>query len=103
MLLPRGMPQGMDFQLFVMLTDHAVDKVEQVIRGRPCTNAVSYCGILDSKFPDARPMGFPFDRRNPAMINGNVIQTAGELAAQFDNMVMEDIKITFVGNQLQRA
>nr|AFA26602.1 prophenoloxidase [Macrobrachium nipponense] len=103
MLLPRGMPQGMDFQLFVMLTDQALDKVDQVIRGRPCTNAVSYCGILDSKFPGARPMGFPFDRRNPAMVNGNVIQTAGELAAQFDNMVMEDIKITFVGNQLQRS
>ncbi|XP_068228541.1 phenoloxidase 3-like [Palaemon carinicauda] len=100
MLLPRGMPQGMDYQLFVILSDYARDRVEQVIRNRACNNGVSYCGILDSKFPDARPMGFPFDRRNPEQINGNVIQTAEEFAAQFDNMLMEDIKITFVGNNL---
>ncbi|XP_066957149.1 phenoloxidase 2-like [Macrobrachium rosenbergii] len=95
MLLPRGMPQGMGFQLFVMLTDYAVDKVDQVIRSRECSNAVSYCGILDSKFPDSRPMGFPFDRMNPHLINGPRIETAGDMASQFDNMLMEDIKITF--------
>ena len=27
-----------------------------------CRNAASYCGVLDEKYPDKRPMGFPFDR-----------------------------------------
>ncbi|XP_064114999.1 hemocyanin AA6 chain-like [Macrobrachium nipponense] len=94
MLLPRGMPQGMHFQLFVMLTDYAVDKVDQVIRCRECSNAVSYCGILDSKFPDTRPMGFPFDRKTPEVNSGSKIENVGDLAAQFDNMLTEDIKIT---------
>ena len=25
--------------------------------------SMSYCGILGQKYPDARPMGFPFDRK----------------------------------------
>ena len=27
-----------------------------------CNDAPSYCGILGGKYPDRRPMGFPFDR-----------------------------------------
>lgn len=28
-----------------------------------CKNAASYCGLRDRKYPDARSMGYPFDRR----------------------------------------
>jgi hypothetical protein len=25
--------------------------------------SLGYCGVMDGKIPDGRPMGFPFDRR----------------------------------------
>ena len=33
-----------------------------------CSDAASYCGVRDRKYPDKRAMGFPFDRlpRNDA-------------------------------------
>jgi hypothetical protein len=29
---------------------------------RGCRDGVSFCGLRDLKYPDARAMGFPFDR-----------------------------------------
>jgi len=68
MLLPRGTTDGMLFDLYVIVTDGAKDHVPRANPSsteagrRGCRDAVSYCGILDEKYPDARPMGFPFDR-----------------------------------------
>lgn len=36
--------------------------MEQAGGGSVCKDAASYCGIRDQKYPDRRPMGFPFDR-----------------------------------------
>lgn len=35
-----------------------------MINIKECCNksAVSYCGVRDNKYPDKKPMGFPFDR-----------------------------------------
>ena len=30
-----------------------------------CKTSVSFCGLRDRKYPDRRPMGYPFDRPPP--------------------------------------
>lgn len=101
LLLPRGTPQGMDYQLFFLISDWEKDKVEQPKPNRVCSNAASFCGILDSKFPDKRPMGFPFDRTNPPTIFNKTINTAGDFAGQFENMTIQNIKITFTDAMME--
>lgn len=39
-----------------------MSQVEQDVN-TGCNDASSYCGIKDRKYPDARSMGYPFDRR----------------------------------------
>ncbi|XP_046420169.1 hemocyanin-like [Neodiprion fabricii] len=75
LLLPQGRHQGMDFKLYVILTDlktdlHSTFEHPYVMNEIP---ALSYCGVLDGVFPDIRPMGFPFDRR---IIHSNNFQQA---------------------------
>ncbi|GFY38390.1 hemocyanin C chain [Trichonephila inaurata madagascariensis] len=62
LLIPKGNDKGMDFHLFVMVTDHLSDLVGQLTDKNICTDAVSYCGVKDDLYPDRKAMGFPFDR-----------------------------------------
>nr|CCA94915.1 hemocyanin subunit a [Euphrynichus bacillifer] len=64
LLVPRGNEKGMVFHLFVMLTDWSQDKVSDgsAEAEHACSDAVSYCGVMDEKYPDKKAMGFPFDR-----------------------------------------
>lgn len=62
LLLPKGKPEGMSFQLVVMVTNSNEDRVTGG-SGQECQDAASYCGILNQLYPDKKPMGFPFDRR----------------------------------------
>lgn len=86
LLVPRGTYKGMDFQLFVMLTDYAEDHVGGHNGQALCSDAVSYCGAKDSKYPDKRAMGFPFDRVIKA-------RTIGDFSTP--NMSFTDVKIQF--------
>uniref|UniRef100_A0A1I8NVC5 tyrosinase n=1 Tax=Stomoxys calcitrans TaxID=35570 RepID=A0A1I8NVC5_STOCA len=62
MLIPKGLPgDGLRCQLFVMVSNYEDDRVDQDLVGS-CSDASSYCGVRDRKYPDRRPMGFPFDR-----------------------------------------
>ncbi|KAJ8679162.1 hypothetical protein QAD02_014949 [Eretmocerus hayati] len=61
MLVPRGTTQGYPMDLFVMITDYQIDKVNQK-EPQGCVNSISFCGLKDLKYPDTRPMGYPFDR-----------------------------------------
>ena len=64
LLVPKGNDKGMIFDLFVMITDGELDKVEGSGHGKKlCNDALSYCGVMDEKYPDKRAMGFPFDRK----------------------------------------
>lgn len=63
LLLPRGTRQGMAFRLFVMLTDWDDDQVPEAGH----CGSMSFCGARD-RYPDRKPMGFPFDRRLPAPV-----------------------------------
>ncbi|KMQ90993.1 hypothetical protein RF55_9192, partial [Lasius niger] len=61
-----------------------------------CKDAVSYCGLRDRKYPDARPMGYPFDRRARAGV---------ETLAQFltGNMAVTQITIRHTDSVLPRV
>lgn len=100
MLLPRGRPEGMPFQLFFMLTDYAQDKVTQPA-ARGCANGVSFCGIQDAKYPDTRPMGFPFDRRPPPTLLDQPVNTAADYA-RLENAFIHEISIKFLAERLNR-
>ncbi|CAG8747321.1 23728_t:CDS:2, partial [Cetraspora pellucida] len=61
LLLPRGTREGMKFKLFVFISNWELDKIpEQDTR----CGSLSFCGArnLKDKYPDLRPMGYPFDR-----------------------------------------
>lgn len=52
----------MAFRLFVIFTDYEKDiHADSFKSGRDSPH--SYCGILGDKYPDKRPLGFPFDRK----------------------------------------
>nr|UZP64756.1 prophenoloxidase-1 [Bemisia tabaci] len=63
LLIPKGSPEGLPCDLFVMISNWAEDKVDDAKSDVGCDDASSYCGRRDSKYPDKRSMGFPFDRR----------------------------------------
>ena len=58
LLLPRGTSNGMAFRLMVMMTDWNVDRVG----ADSSCGSLSFCGARDTDYPDARAMGYPFDR-----------------------------------------
>lgn len=58
LLLPRGTTDGMAFRLLVLATDAAWDRDDT----DPC-GSMSFCGLRDSRYPDKRSMGYPFERR----------------------------------------
>jgi tyrosinase len=62
MLVPKGLPEGLVCDLFVMVSNYDLDRVDQSVEGVPCSEAASFCGIRDRLYPDKRPMGYPFDR-----------------------------------------
>jgi len=80
LLVPRGTVDGMHFKLFAMLTDNAADRI-----GSPkkC-GSMSFCGVGD-QYPDAKPMGYPFDRRLTAPL--------GQLVATNPTMALRDVSI----------
>ncbi|KAJ8971928.1 hypothetical protein NQ314_000471 [Rhamnusium bicolor] len=87
MLIPKGSPEGMECQLFVMISNFADDKVDQNIDGI-CNDADSFCGIKDKLYPDRRSMGYPFDRQ---------ARDGVETLPQFltPNMRVQDVTIKF--------
>lgn len=108
LLLPRGTPgTGTAYDLFVIITDGQQDMAE-VNRYTGCKSAFSFCGVLDKKYPDARPMGFPFDRRpfeikNPQMADIYEpclytdfvpVATIGDYVAQIKNSALAKVTIS---------
>ncbi|XP_026488582.1 phenoloxidase subunit 1 [Vanessa tameamea] len=93
MLIPKGTQRGYPMVLFCMISNWNEDRVMQDLVGA-CNDAASYCGIRDRKYPDRRPMGFPFDR-----------PTAANSLADFltPNMAVADCTIRFTDATRQRA
>lgn len=53
-----------------------------------CNDASSYCGVLNARYPDARNMGYPFDRTP----REGVVTLQQFLTP---NMVVQDVRIRF--------
>ncbi|XP_046492976.1 hemocyanin A chain-like [Neodiprion pinetum] len=87
LLLPKGKPEGMPFTLYVILTDFDQEKVNDIAADYSYGGSISYCGAMHGhKYPDNRPMGFPFDRK---IESPDVFFTP--------NMFSRDVTITFKG------
>lgn len=61
MLIPKGLPEGLKAELFVMVSSYDEDRIDQELVGT-CNDSASYCGVRDRRYPDSKPMGYPFDR-----------------------------------------
>uniref|UniRef100_A0A1B6MSZ9 Tyrosinase copper-binding domain-containing protein n=1 Tax=Graphocephala atropunctata TaxID=36148 RepID=A0A1B6MSZ9_9HEMI len=90
MLIPRGTSAGLICQMFVMISDFEGDRVDRTnTPGKVCeNNANSYCGLRDSKYPDKRSMGYPFDR-----LPRDGVNTLAEFLTQ--NMIVSDVTIRY--------
>ncbi|XP_053639178.1 hemocyanin [Cherax quadricarinatus] len=64
LLLPKGTHDGLEFWLNVIITSGSDAVHEDLVENERGSNH-GYCGIHGEKYPDKRPMGFPFDRRIP--------------------------------------
>jgi hypothetical protein len=65
LLLPLGTQEGLSMDVFAIVTNSMEDSVEQDDTGTEegCRPAHIFCGLMGKKYPDARPMGYPFDRK----------------------------------------
>lgn len=93
MLLPKGTPNGSLFNIFVMISNFDLDRVDQPNLNNACDNAASFCGLKDQLYPDRRPMGYPFDRpaRVPTLMdfkNLGTNMTIGECEIRFTNALI---------------
>ncbi|CAB0037937.1 unnamed protein product [Trichogramma brassicae] len=87
MLAPKGNDRGFPMDLFVMISNYEFDRVDQPTpSGGSCNEGMSFCGLKNSKYPDARPMGYPFDR--PANV-----QSVEEFV--LPNMAVKEISVRF--------
>ncbi|XP_043275478.1 phenoloxidase 1-like [Venturia canescens] len=95
LLVPIGDEGGYPMEMFVMISDHADDLVEQP-SPTGCSDAATFCGLRDRKYPDARAMGYPFDRKPPTNID--------TLAAFLKpNMALTDITVKFTDTYIPRS
>ncbi len=76
LLLPRGTEDGMEFRLAVICTDWGADEVD----GNESCGSSAFCGARD-RYPDRRPMGYPFDRPFPGPIE-DVLDAAAHVAVR---------------------
>ncbi|XP_035911262.1 phenoloxidase 2-like [Anopheles stephensi] len=98
MLLPKGSPDGLEYDFFVMVSDYTQDRVEDFDENVNCNDAHSFCGLRDRRYPDARSMGYPFDRFTPGTIG-----TLQDFTKPYVNMLVTPVKIRFTNTVIARA
>ncbi len=69
MYIPKGNEKGMTFDLFIMITNYDHDYVPDDPRDldipEGCNSAYIFCGRPHRRYPDSKPMMYPFDRPLP--------------------------------------
>uniref|UniRef100_A0A182Q267 Tyrosinase copper-binding domain-containing protein n=1 Tax=Anopheles farauti TaxID=69004 RepID=A0A182Q267_9DIPT len=99
MLVPKGDPFGVQYDLFAMLSDYTKDRVDPPFdERRGCNDAHSFCGLQDRTYPDARNMGFPFDRRVP-----NTVRSFADFVAPYQNMRVATVTVQFTNTVVART
>nr|CAC04148.1 phenoloxidase III [Pimpla hypochondriaca] len=88
MLVPKGTEKGLPMDLFVMISndgDHIAER--DAITGNKVASTM--CGLRNRTYPDARAMGFPFDRPFPRGVT-----TLRKFLTP--NMAMSSITVQFI-------
>ncbi|XP_053688843.1 phenoloxidase 1-like [Sabethes cyaneus] len=99
MLIPKGAPEGVQFDLYVMISNFADDTVNQDFdENVDCNDAHSFCGLRDKLYPDKRPMGFPFDRTTPVATT-----TLNQFIGSNSNMATSTVQIKFTNTVIART
>ncbi|CAG8539247.1 9712_t:CDS:2 [Diversispora eburnea] len=89
LLLPRGSKEGLKCKLLVFITDGALDTVQSPTQPKKC-GSLSFCGAQwGEPYPDARRMGYPFDK--PFKNNSFEDTFAG-----LSNVAIRDVSIKWV-------
>ncbi|KAL7645607.1 UNVERIFIED_CONTAM: hypothetical protein RMT77_003993 [Armadillidium vulgare] len=65
LLIPKGTSEGMEFALFVAVTDGSKDAAIEGLEKNEHGGSHAQCGIHGEIYPDKRPLGFPLDRPIP--------------------------------------
>ena len=65
MLLPKVKRNGMEFSLFLAVTDGSHDLTQADAADSEHGGTHAHCGVHGEVYPDKRPMGFPLDRKIP--------------------------------------
>ncbi|XP_053674090.1 uncharacterized protein LOC128724390 [Anopheles nili] len=92
MLLPKGSPDGLEYDFFIMVSDYTQDRVEDFDENVNCNDAHSFCGLRDRRYPDARSMGYPFDRFTPGSVG-----SLQDFTKPYINMPMASVRQKFHG------
>ncbi|XP_058464518.1 phenoloxidase 1-like [Malaya genurostris] len=99
MLIPKGSPEGVQFELFAMISNFADDTVNQEFdENVDCNDAHSFCGLRDKLYPDKRTMGFPFERTTPATVT-----TLADFIGSNTNMATNNCQIRFKNTVIART
>ncbi|EAT34245.1 AAEL013499-PA [Aedes aegypti] len=99
LLIPKGTPEGMTFDLFAMISDFTGDTVNQEFdENVDCNDSHSFCGLRDRLYPDRRPMGYPFDR--PAT---GATRTLPDFISSNSNMALANVQIRFTNTVIART
>ncbi|XP_050074045.1 phenoloxidase 8-like [Anopheles maculipalpis] len=99
MLVPKGAPEGVQFDLFAMVSDYEQDSVAQELDpNAPCSDSHSFCGLRDKKYPDRRAMGYPFDRSTE-----RTVTTLDDFVAPNANMKTATIQVKFNNTVIART
>uniref|UniRef100_A0AAG5DFL8 Tyrosinase copper-binding domain-containing protein n=1 Tax=Anopheles atroparvus TaxID=41427 RepID=A0AAG5DFL8_ANOAO len=99
MLVPKGDFIGVEYDLFAMVSNFERDRVNPVFDERVgCNDAHSFCGLRDRTYPDARNMGFPFDRRIP-----NTVRSFADFVAPYQNMKVTKVTVRFTNTVVART
>ena len=85
-MLPRGTAEGMPFRIVVICSDWQIDRVS----GDEACGSLSFCGARD-RYPDRRPMGYPFNARFPDSLPDTVMANANMAFRDFTIRRMPDV------------
>lgn len=96
LLLPKGSPDGSKFNIFVMISNYELDRVNQPNINNACDDAASFCGLKGQLYPDKRSMGYPFDR--PYRVN-----TLNDFKNLGTNMAIGECEIRFTNAIINRS
>lgn len=96
MLIPKGLPEGLPADLFIMVSNYEEDRVVQDLVGT-CNDAASYCGVRDRLYPDRKAMGYPFDRAARSGVDSLANFLTPNMAVQSITVVHNDRTVNRTG------